>query len=83
MNRTSKILILSTVGVSIIIVSAVSWHSVQEIHYLKSFYPQQFSVQEAFWASAVELVKVLVISIPFFFIIIAGFCLLHYWKRKP
>ena len=83
MNRTSKILILSAVGISIIIVSAVSWHSVQEIHYLKSFYPQQFSVQEAFWASAVELVKVLVISIPFFFIIIAGFCLLHYWKRKP
>jgi len=82
MNRTSKILILSAVVVSTIIVSAVSWHSVQEIHYLKSFYPQQFSVEEAFWASAVELVKVLVISIPFLFIIVTGCCLLHYWKRK-
>ena len=83
MKRTPKILILSAVVVSIIIVSAVSWHSVHEIHYLKSFYPQKFSVQEAFWASAVELIKVLVISIPFFFIIIAGFCLLHHWKRTP
>ena len=83
MNRTSKILILSAVGVSIVFVSAVSWHSVQEIHYLKSFYPQQFSVQDAFWASAVELIKVLIISIPFFLVIITGFCLLHYWKRKP
>jgi hypothetical protein len=53
MNRISRILILSAVVVSLIIVSAVSWHSVQEIHYLKSFYPQHFSVQEAFWASAV------------------------------
>jgi hypothetical protein len=31
----------------------------------------------------VELVKVLVISIPFLFVIIAGFCLLHYWKSIP
>ncbi|MGZ3635233.1 MAG: hypothetical protein ACXWMO_05555 [Syntrophales bacterium] len=82
MDRTSKILILSAVVVSIIIVSAVSWHSVQEIHYLKSFYPQQFSVEEAFYASAVELIKVLIISIPFFFIIVAGCCLLHYGKRE-
>jgi len=82
-NRTSRILILTAFAVSAIIVTAVSWHSVQEIHYLKSFYPQQFSVQEAFWASAVELVKVLVISIPFLFVIIAGFCLLHYWKSIP
>jgi hypothetical protein len=81
MNRISRILILSAVVVSIIIVSAVSWHSVQEIHYLKSFYPQYFGVQEAFWASAVELIKVLVISLPFFLIIIAWFCMLHYWKR--
>ncbi len=82
MNRAYHILVLSAVVASIIIVPAVSWHSVAEIHYLKSFYPQQFSVQEAFWASAVELIKVLVVSIPFFFIIVTGCCLLHYWKHK-
>lgn len=82
MNRTSKILILLAVVVSIIIVSAVSWHSVQDIHYLKTFYPQQFSVEEAFYAGAVELIKVLIISIPFFFIIVVGCCLLHCWKGK-
>jgi hypothetical protein len=82
MNQASHILIFSAVVISIIIVSAVCWHSVAEIHYLKSFYPQQFSVEEAFYASAVELIKVLIISIPFFFIIVTGCCLLHYWKRK-
>ncbi len=83
MNRATKILILSAVVIGIIIIAAVCWHSVQEIHYLKSFYPQQFSVQEAFYASAVELVKVLVITVPFLFAIIAGLFLLHYWKRTP
>ncbi|MGA3206329.1 MAG: hypothetical protein ABSE05_00720 [Syntrophales bacterium] len=82
MNRATQILIFSAVVISIIIVSAVCWHSVTEIHYLKSFYPQQFGVEEAFYASAVELVKVLIIGIPFFFIIVAACCLLHYWKRK-
>lgn len=82
MNRTSQVLILSAVVISTIIVSAVCWHSVAAIHYLKSFYPQQFSVEEAFYASVVEFIKVLVISIPFFFIIVTAFCLLYYWKRK-
>jgi hypothetical protein len=82
MNRSKHVLILSAIAISIIVVSAVCWHSVQEIHYLKSFYPKQFTVEQAFYASAVELIKVVIISIPFFFITATGLWLLQYWKRE-
>lgn len=82
MNRSRHILILSTIVGSIIIVSAVCWHSVEEMHYLKSFFPKQFGVEEAFYASAVEFIKVVIIAVPFVLIIVVGFCLLHYGKRN-
>jgi len=82
LNRMPKILILSVVAISIVIVSAVCWHSVSEIHYLKSFYPHDFSVEDAFYASGVELIKVLIISIPFFFIVAVGLCLLLFRERR-
>jgi hypothetical protein len=82
MNRTSQALILAATAISVIVVSSVCWHSVEEIHYLKSFYPRQFSVEEAFYASGVELFKVLIIAVPFFFAVVVGFFLLHYWKKK-
>ena len=66
MNRSRHILIYSTIVGSIIIVAAVCWHSVEEIHYLKSFFPKQFSVEEAFYASAVELIKVVIVAVPLF-----------------
>jgi hypothetical protein len=75
-------LIVAATALSVIVVSAVCWHSVEEIHYLKTFYPGQFSVEEAFYASGVELIKVLIITVPFLFALVVGFWLLHYWKRK-
>ncbi|HSL92257.1 MAG TPA: hypothetical protein VK863_06375 [Candidatus Limnocylindrales bacterium] len=65
MKRIARAGILSAIAAGIVAVSAVCWHSVEEIHYLKSFYPKEFSVQEAFYASAVELVKVVIIGLPF------------------
>ena len=56
---------------SIVFISAVAYHSVEEIHYLKSFFPREFSVQEAKDASVVELVKVGIIGIPLMLIIFA------------
>ena len=82
MNQSRHILIYFTIVGSIIIAAAVCWHSVEEIHYLKSFFPKQFSVEEAFYASTVELIKVVIVAVPFFFIIVTGFCLLCYWKRS-
>jgi hypothetical protein len=49
--------------------SAVCWHSIEEIHYLKSFFPAKFTVEEAFYASAIELIKVVIIGIPLLLII--------------
>ena len=53
----------------VVAISLVCLHSVDEIHYLKSFFPPKFSVSEAFYASGVELIKVLIISLPLVVII--------------
>ena len=45
--------------------SAICLHSIEEIHYLKSFFPGKFTVEEAFYASTIELIKVFIIGIPF------------------
>lgn len=60
------------------IFSAVCWHSVEEIHYLKSFFPQRFTVQEACYAAAVELIKVAIIGMPIVLIISVS---LYYWRH--
>ncbi len=45
--------------------AAICLHSIEEIHYLKSIFPKKFTVEEAFYASAIELIKVIIIGIPF------------------
>jgi Na+-driven multidrug efflux pump len=81
MNRTARILLFAAILISIAAVSAVCCHSVEEIHYLKSFYPRQFSVEEAFYASAVELVKIVIISVPFILIIATALSLLRHLRK--
>ncbi len=81
MKRMQQILIGSAIAISIFVVFAVCWHSVQEIHYLKTFYPKHFSVEEAFYASAVELVKVIIISLPFILVAACGIRLLCCLKK--
>jgi len=46
------------------------------------FYPKQFTVEEAFYASAVELVKVLIIALPFFLLIATSLYLLRNFAKK-
>ncbi len=53
----------------IVIIALVSYHSVWEIHYLKSFYPHSFTVAEAFYAAMVELIKVALAAGPIILII--------------
>lgn len=83
MKRPYRVLISSVIAISLIVVSVVCWHSLEEIHYLKSFYPQQFTVEETFYASAVELVKVIIIGLPFFLIVGTGLYLLRHFRGKP
>lgn len=66
------------VVVGFVVLAAVSWHSVQEIHYLKSFFPREFSVEEAYYASKVELIKVVFISLP----IVYASVVAYLWNRK-
>ena len=75
------VLILSAIAISIVVIAAVSWHSVEEIHYLKTFYPKQFTVEEAFYASGVELIKVILIGLPLFLVMGVGLYLLRYFKK--
>lgn len=68
MKNKEQLYILAILA-CIVIIALVAWHAVQEIHYLKSFYPRSFSVAEAGWAAIVELIKVLLISFPLLIVI--------------
>ena len=65
----NKHLGIGLIIISVIIIAAVAYHSVQEIHYLKSFFPTSFSVEQAKDASIIELVKVILIALPLMVII--------------
>jgi len=65
MKRSRELLLYLVIFTGAGIYSFICLHSVDEIHYLKSFFPEKFTVQEAFYASAVELIKVMIIGIPF------------------
>jgi hypothetical protein len=69
-----------TIVICLTVISIVSFHSVSEIHYLKSFYPGDFSVSDAAYAAIVELVKVFLIAFPF--ILIMFVCLFLMWLRR-
>ena len=64
MNKVTSVSIAVIMGAGLIFLCAVCWHSVGEIHYLKSFFPATFTVEQACLASVVELIKVAIISLP-------------------
>ena len=77
MKKTYQIVITALIVISVVILSAVCWHSIEEIHYLKSFFPKHFTMQEAMYASIVELIKIVIISVPFLFIVGIGLFLIR------
>jgi hypothetical protein len=77
-----KLFLSIAVVISVAIVFAVCWHSLKEIHYLKSFFPESFAVEEAFYASTVELVKVIIISLSFVLVILVSLYLLGAVKKE-
>ena len=52
----------------------VAQHSVEEIHYLKSFFPGRMGLSEAFLAALIELIKVFLIVLPL------GIAMIFVWK---
>lgn len=75
------ILLLTVVIACVTAISAVSFHSVWEIHYLKSFYPRHFSVSGAAAAALVELIKVFLVAFPLLLIIFVCLFLFRELKR--
>ena len=83
MNQSFKsFLLLLALTASIVFIIGACWHSLEELHFFKSFYPEEFTVAEAFYASAVELIKVTIISLPFCLIIWVSLYLLGPSREK-
>lgn len=78
MRKIYPQILFSVTILGTVIFTAVCWHSVEEIHYLKSFFPKRFTVEEACYAAAVELVKVIIIGMPIALIISVS---LYYWRH--
>lgn len=83
MKRTYLSLFLSIIAIYVILLAAVCWHSVGEIHYLKTFFPGKFSVEEAYYASLVELIKIAIIGFPVIVVIGISLFMLRYINNKP
>ena len=79
MKFSTRVALNLVILIGVMAFSTVCLHSVDEIHYLKSFFPEEFTVSEAFDAAAVELVKVIIIGLPI--ILIIGICLIK--LREP
>lgn len=75
MKPARALLIIAAIA-SVAVIAAVSWHSVEEIHYLKTFYPAKLTVEEAEQAAWVELIKVHLISLPLVIVTAAAVYLL-------
>jgi hypothetical protein len=68
-SKAGRVFLIALVTLAVVAIGAICLHSLDEIHYLKSFFPRSFTVQEAFYASALELIKVIIISLPLLLII--------------
>ena len=65
-----RLFLNSLIVIGVIGFSAICLHSVEEIHYLKSFFPRTFTVSESFYAAGIELIKIIIIGLPIMLIIV-------------
>lgn len=79
--KHANIALLVASAVCLAVIAAVAYHSVWEMHYLKSFYPDHFSVSEAADASVIELIKVALIAFPL--VLLICICLFLMWLSRP
>jgi hypothetical protein len=81
-KRTYSVFLIVIIVAGVVIFSAVCWHSVGEIHYLKSFFPKGFNVEGAYYASVVELIKVIIIALPIIMIIGISLYVLRHFRKE-
>ena len=82
MKRAYSVFLSVIIVAGVVIFSAVCWHSVGEIHYLKSFFPKGFNVEGAYYASVVELIKVIIIALPIIMIIGISLYVLRQFRKE-
>jgi ABC-type Fe3+ transport system permease subunit len=70
----------SMIVLAVAALTALCYHSVEEIHYLKSFFPDEFTVREAFYASVIELVKVAIAGAPL--AVIIALCMVALLRKR-
>ena len=75
-QRIWKLIIVLAVAA----LAAICYHSIEEIHYLKSFFPKEFTVREAFFAGAIELIKVTIAGVPL--VVIIALCVIALLRRN-
>ena len=80
MKFNSRTFLNVVVLVGVVAFTLACLHSVDEIHHLKSFLPDEFTVEEAYDAALVELIKVIIIGLPILLII--GVCLAKLREAK-
>ncbi|MCG6970362.1 MAG: hypothetical protein LJE85_11395 [Gammaproteobacteria bacterium] len=79
MKKHIELIMVLIIFVSLMFLFAVCFHSLEEIHYLKSFFPQTFTMEQAFYASVIELIKIAIIAVPLVVVIYIG---LYYLKNR-
>jgi ABC-type sugar transport system permease subunit len=79
MKKHIELIMVLIISVSLVFLFAVCFHSLEEIHYLKSFFPQTFTMEQAFYASVIELIKIAIIAVPLVVVIYIG---LFYLKNR-
>ena len=82
-KKAYPVFLVVIIVAGVLIFSAVCWHSVGEIHYLKSFFPKGFNVEGAYYASVVELIKVIIIALPIVMIICISLYVLRHFRKDP
>jgi len=80
MSAKARIVLAALVVLAFAGMTAICLHSLEEIHYLKTFFPRTFTVQEAFYAGALELIKVAIIALPL--VLLIGICLFFIRQRN-
>ena len=81
-KRPKTAFLLLTVFIVSGIIGAVCRHCNEEIHYLESFFPDSFAAQEAFYASGIEPIRIMIISLPLVLIIFTCLDLLGIFRSE-
>jgi hypothetical protein len=80
--KLRKSVVIIVIIACVVIITYASFHSVWEIHYLKSFYPKSFSVTEAGYAAIVEFIKIALISFPLLILIVICLFIIKSMKKE-